>query len=222
MLVRGSGGGRVSVRQGPALMDVLSADGYRLSVTIIICTPWTESPSSCRLMIVLDPRLAEVWAQPLRLDPHADVSFLRLGGDSVLSVRLSSTREQLALSDVRAETTRDELAGIVRSQAASTTPVRELPATVTPWRDPTPSSTEFDLLPTAPGLLCRAAGRLGGALRVCPPLPRPRVWTARMPATSSPTPWRGWQPTSPRCVPRRPPTDDCQDLKDLHPQPPSS
>ncbi len=67
-----------------------------------------------------------IWAELLHKEPAQipnDRSFLRLGGDSVLAVRLSALIRQrlgvtLALSDVRVDTTLDDLAAVVEQRAA--------------------------------------------------------------------------------------------------------
>jgi len=108
--------------------------------------------------------LAAVWAELLHLDPAAvpdDVSFLRLGGDSVLAVRMSALVRKrlgvvLALADVRVETTLAELADLVAARAAGTTPARALPVTLTRRPDP---AAPFDLLPLQQGYF---VGQHGG------------------------------------------------------------
>ncbi len=69
--------------------------------------------------------IRDIWAELLQRDADLipdDRSFLRLGGDSVLSVRLSALIRQrmgiaLALSDVRVDTTIDDLATVVLQRA---------------------------------------------------------------------------------------------------------
>ncbi|MCW3818828.1 condensation domain-containing protein [Micromonospora sp. DR5-3] len=101
--------------------------------------------------------LAGIWAELLGVDPDAlprDVSFLRLGGDSVLAVRMSALVRrrlgvQLALSDVRVDTTFTELAALVASRAAGTTTGdRPLPVDLRRRADP---ATPFTLLPLQQG-----------------------------------------------------------------------
>ncbi|AQZ63379.1 Siderophore biosynthesis non-ribosomal peptide synthetase modules [[Actinomadura] parvosata subsp. kistnae] len=101
--------------------------------------------------------LAEIWSELLGLPPDEiphDVGFLRLGGDSVLAVRMSALVRKrlgvaLALSDVRVETTLDDLAELVRRHASGGAPAtRALPLTVTPRPDP---HAEFPLLPLQQG-----------------------------------------------------------------------
>ncbi|SEG82212.1 yersiniabactin nonribosomal peptide synthetase [Nonomuraea solani] len=101
--------------------------------------------------------LAEIWSELLGLPPGEiphDVGFLRLGGDSVLAVRMSALVRKrlgvaLALSDVRVETTLGDLAELVRRHASGDGPAtRALPLTVTPRPDP---HAEFALLPLQQG-----------------------------------------------------------------------
>ena len=66
-----------------------------------------------------------IWGELLHKDPTqipGDRSFLRLGGDSVLAVRLSALIRQrlgvsLALSDVRVDTTLDDLTKVIEQRA---------------------------------------------------------------------------------------------------------
>ncbi|MGP3955763.1 condensation domain-containing protein [Nonomuraea sp. 3N208] len=100
--------------------------------------------------------LAEIWSELLGLPPDEiphDVGFLRLGGDSVLAVRMSALVRKrlgvaLALSDVRVETTLGELAELVKRRASGEPAARALPITVTPRPD---SHAEFPLLPLQQG-----------------------------------------------------------------------
>ncbi|MGP3918486.1 phosphopantetheine-binding protein [Nonomuraea sp. 10N515B] len=100
--------------------------------------------------------LVEIWSALLGLPPDEiphDVGFLRLGGDSVLAVRMSALVRKrlgvtLALSDVRVETTLGELAELVRRRASGEPTPRALPITVTPRPDP---HAEFPLLPLQQG-----------------------------------------------------------------------
>ncbi|MEV4222127.1 condensation domain-containing protein [Nonomuraea sp. NPDC049725] len=100
--------------------------------------------------------LAEIWSELLVLPPEEipyDTGFLRLGGDSVLAVRMSALVRKrlgvaLALSDVRVDTTLNELAELVRRRAAGGPGPRALPITVTPRPDP---HAEFPLLPLQQG-----------------------------------------------------------------------
>jgi mycobactin phenyloxazoline synthetase len=108
--------------------------------------------------------LAAIWAELLDLEPGEvpdDVSFLRLGGDSVLSVRLSALIRkrmsvQLALSDVRVETTLRELADLVHRRASDAPVARALPGAIGPRPDP---HAEFALLPLQQGYF---VGQRGG------------------------------------------------------------
>ncbi|WP_240778099.1 phosphopantetheine-binding protein, partial [Nonomuraea basaltis] len=100
--------------------------------------------------------LVEIWSELLGLPPDEiphDVGFLRLGGDSVLAVRMSALVRKrlgvtLALSDVRVETTLGELAELVRRRSSGEPTARALPLTVTPRPDP---HAEFPLLPLQQG-----------------------------------------------------------------------
>ncbi|MGP4101277.1 phosphopantetheine-binding protein [Nonomuraea sp. KM90] len=100
--------------------------------------------------------LAEIWSELLGLPPGEiphDVGFLRLGGDSVLAVRMSALVRKrlgvaLALSDVRVETTLGDLAELVRRHTSGGSTTRALPLTVTPRPDP---HAEFPLLPLQQG-----------------------------------------------------------------------
>ncbi|KOX17319.1 condensation domain-containing protein [Nocardiopsis sp. NRRL B-16309] len=112
----------------------------------------------------VDTELADIWARLLDLDPEAitpDASFLRLGGDSVLAVRMAAlvrTRLSvvLALSDVTVEVTFGELADLVRRRATAPGEVRELPIDVVRRPDPTAS---FPLMPLQQGYF---VGQQGG------------------------------------------------------------
>ncbi|MGN9783276.1 phosphopantetheine-binding protein [Nonomuraea sp. ZG12] len=100
--------------------------------------------------------LAEIWSELLDLPPDEiphDVGFLRLGGDSVLAVRMSALVRKrlgvaLALSDVRVETTLGELTELVRRRSSGEPAARALPLKVTPRPDP---HAEFPLLPLQQG-----------------------------------------------------------------------
>jgi mycobactin phenyloxazoline synthetase len=95
--------------------------------------------------------LTAIWAELLALDPTdvpGDVSFLRLGGDSVLSVQLAARIRNrlgvvLALSDLSVETTLDDLCALVARRAASGPSPGTLPVTLQRRSDPT---APFDLL----------------------------------------------------------------------------
>ena len=107
---------------------------------------------------VADPReaLATLWAQLLHLDPDEitpDASFLRLGGDSVLAVRMSALIRKrlgivLALSDVRVETTLAELAELVSRRTSTTATSQALPVDLQRRADP---AAPFPLLPLQQG-----------------------------------------------------------------------
>ncbi|MGL5819319.1 MAG: condensation domain-containing protein [Phycicoccus sp.] len=101
--------------------------------------------------------LRTVWAELLALPPDevpAEVSFLRLGGDSVLAVRMSAMVRQrlgvdLALADVRVDTTLTDLAALVARRATSVAPQdRALPVDLTRRDDP---AAAFPLLPLQQG-----------------------------------------------------------------------
>ncbi|GAT67386.1 condensation protein [Planomonospora sphaerica] len=112
----------------------------------------TTAPHS----VNLEEELAAIWAELLGLTPDAvpaDVSFLRLGGDSVLTVRMSALVRRrlnvvLALSDVRVEITLNQLADLVRRRASDEPMTRTLPLQVTRRPDP---HAEFPLLPLQQG-----------------------------------------------------------------------
>ncbi|MGF1654376.1 MAG: condensation domain-containing protein [Actinomycetales bacterium] len=104
----------------------------------------------------LAAELAAIWAELLHLEAAEipeDRSFLLLGGDSVLSVRLSAlVRRRLSvrleLADVRVETTLGELAALVRRRASDAPAASDAPVAVTPRPDP---HAEFPLLPLQQG-----------------------------------------------------------------------
>lgn len=106
---------------------------------------------------VVRDQLVELWAELLHLHPHevvVDRSFLRLGGDSVLAVRMSAMVRQrlgvaLALSDVRVETTVNDLVALIERQAGEPGGApRSLPLNVE--RRPDPQSL-YPLLPLQQG-----------------------------------------------------------------------
>jgi acyl carrier protein len=98
--------------------------------------------------------LAEIWSELLGLDEvPPDSSFLNLGGDSVLAVRMSALVRRklgvaLALSDVRVEITLTDLADLVARRSAGGSSGRALPVEVTRRPDP---SAPFPLLPLQQG-----------------------------------------------------------------------
>ncbi|MGI8312329.1 condensation domain-containing protein [Saccharopolyspora hattusasensis] len=98
--------------------------------------------------------LAEIWSELLGLDEiPPDSSFLNLGGDSVLAVRMSAVVRRklgvaLALSDVRVEITLAELADLVARRSAGASSGRALPVEVTRRPDPV---APFPLLPLQQG-----------------------------------------------------------------------
>ncbi|TDQ50272.1 condensation domain-containing protein [Actinorugispora endophytica] len=108
--------------------------------------------------------LAGIWAELLDLDT-ADLtpgsSFLRLGGDSVLAVRMAALVRKrlsvvLALSDVTVEITLARLADLVRRRRTHTGAVRELPLEVSRRADP---AEPFPLMPLQQGYF---VGQQGG------------------------------------------------------------
>jgi acyl carrier protein len=103
----------------------------------------------------LDRELASIWAQLLDVDPATvgdDTPFLSLGGDSVLTVRMSALVRKrlgvvLALSDVRVEITLGELTDLVRRRSSGADG-RALPVEITRRADP---RAVFPLLPLQQG-----------------------------------------------------------------------
>jgi yersiniabactin nonribosomal peptide synthetase len=114
-----------------------------------------QSPTAGELGESIEAALAGIWSELLDLDPATiptDVGFLRLGGDSVLAVRMSALVRKrlgvmLALSDVRVETTLAELAEMVNRRAAGGA-ARALPVELTRRPDP---AAPFPLLPLQQG-----------------------------------------------------------------------
>ncbi|MFB4313928.1 phosphopantetheine-binding protein [Actinomadura sp. 21ATH] len=101
--------------------------------------------------------LAGIWSELLDLDPDAidpDASFLRLGGDSVLAVRMSALVRrrllvELALSDVTVEITLAALADLVaRRSAGDGHAGRALPVEIERRADP---AAPFPLMPLQQG-----------------------------------------------------------------------
>ncbi|MEV1142932.1 condensation domain-containing protein [Micromonospora sp. NPDC049799] len=100
--------------------------------------------------------LAEIWGELLDLDPDAvpaDVSFLRLGGDSVLAVRMSALVRrrlgvQLALTDVRVDTTLAELVALTSRRSSGGVSAAALPVQLRRRDDP---QAPFPLLPLQQG-----------------------------------------------------------------------
>ncbi len=99
--------------------------------------------------------LAQIWAELLDLDPEhipADATFLRLGGDSVLAVRVAALIRKrlgvaLGLSDVVVETTLDELNQLVERRSAGGT-TQALPVELRRRSDP---DAPLPLLPLQQG-----------------------------------------------------------------------
>jgi len=102
--------------------------------------------------------LREIWAELLDLeaaDVPLDSDFLRLGGDSVLAVRMAALVRRrvgvtLALTDVRVDTTLAQLHATIglRAAEADAGAERPLPVTVVPRPDP---AAPFPLLPLQQG-----------------------------------------------------------------------
>jgi acyl carrier protein len=100
--------------------------------------------------------LTEIWSELLDLEPAeipGDTSFLRLGGDSVLAVRMSALIRrrlavELALSDVTVEITLAELAGLVERRSTGGPVARALPVDIERRADP---AAPFPLMPLQQG-----------------------------------------------------------------------
>ncbi|GAA2625663.1 phosphopantetheine-binding protein [Actinomadura fulvescens] len=115
-------------------------------------TPLTESPAEPDVTAELNA----IWGELLGLDPAEiapDASFLRLGGDSVLAVRMSALVRkrlavELALSDVTVEITLAALADLVARRAAGGAAVRALPVEIRRRADP---EAAFPLMPLQQG-----------------------------------------------------------------------
>lgn len=109
-------------------------------------------------------RLAGIWAELLDLgdDPIGeDTTFLRVGGDSVLAVRMAALIRKrfgvvLALSDVGVESTLTQLTDLVRRRAATGAPARAVPVELRRRTDP---EAPFPLLPLQQGYF---VGQQGG------------------------------------------------------------
>lgn len=103
-------------------------------------------------------QVRDIWAELLHKDSEqipTDRSFLRLGGDSVLSVRLSALIRQrlgvtLALSDVRVDTTVDDVTAVVERRAGDVpdAAAQAIPSVVRRRADP---GEPFPLLPLQQG-----------------------------------------------------------------------
>ncbi|MEU4644742.1 phosphopantetheine-binding protein [Micromonospora sp. NPDC023814] len=110
------------------------------------------------------PTLTEIWSELLGVPSRTiepEVSFLRLGGDSVLAVRMAALIRKrlgvvLALADVGAESTVSELAGLVRRRSAGGTAARALPVDLRRRAD---KASPFALLPLQQGYF---VGQQGG------------------------------------------------------------
>ncbi|PSK66035.1 Phenyloxazoline synthase MbtB [Micromonospora sp. MH33] len=108
--------------------------------------------------------LAEIWSELLGIPAHTitpDASFLRLGGDSVLAVRMAALIRKrlgvvLALADVGAESTVAELTELIRRRSAGGTAARALPVELRRRLDKT---APFPLLPLQQGYF---VGQQGG------------------------------------------------------------
>lgn len=112
----------------------------------------------------VETELARIWAELLDVDPESiapDSSFLRLGGDSVLAVRMAALIRKrlsvvLALSDVTVEVTFGRLADLVRRRATTPGDVRDIPIDVVRRADP---AAPFPLMPLQQGYF---VGQQGG------------------------------------------------------------
>ncbi|WP_026314107.1 phosphopantetheine-binding protein [Actinomadura flavalba] len=105
----------------------------------------------------LESDLAAIWAELLDLDPASiapDATFLRLGGDSVLAVRMSALVRrrlavELALADVTVEISLAALTDLVRDRASGDgAGARALPVEIVRRPDP---SAPFPLMPLQQG-----------------------------------------------------------------------
>jgi mycobactin phenyloxazoline synthetase len=118
--------------------------------------PATTTSGQARTAAEVVPDLARIWAELLDLDPgtiDGDASFLRLGGDSVLAVRMSALIRkrlsvELALSDVTVEITLFALADIVARRGRDGTTTRALPVEIEHRADP---DAPFPLMPLQQG-----------------------------------------------------------------------
>ncbi|REE95063.1 phosphopantetheine-binding protein [Thermomonospora umbrina] len=107
-------------------------------------------------MTPVEEELSLIWGELLDLDPAeipSDASFLRLGGDSVLAVRLSALVRRrmavdLALSDVTVEITLGRLADLVATRSSGDGAGRALPVELERRPDP---SAPFPLMPLQQG-----------------------------------------------------------------------
>ncbi|RNG36061.1 condensation domain-containing protein [Streptomyces botrytidirepellens] len=105
-----------------------------------------------------------VWADVLEIDVAsvpADATFLSLGGDSVLTVRMAALIRKrlgvaLALSDVRVEHSAAHLAVLIHERSAGTGSLRPLPLELNRRDDP---EAPFPLLPLQQGYF---VGQQGG------------------------------------------------------------
>jgi acyl carrier protein len=118
--------------------------------------PSTATPTKARGSDEVARDLARIWAELLDLDPDAingDASFLRLGGDSVLAVRMSALIRkklsvELALSDVTVEITLSALADLVARRSRDGATTRTLPVEIERHADP---DAPFPLMPLQQG-----------------------------------------------------------------------
>jgi mycobactin phenyloxazoline synthetase len=118
-----------------------------------VTTPTTPPPTDATLDV-----LRQIWVELLDVeadDVPLDTDFLRLGGDSVLAVRMAALVRRrlgvtLALTDVRVDTTLAQLHATLglRAAEAETGAERALLVTVAPRPDPAAS---FPLLPLQQG-----------------------------------------------------------------------
>ncbi|GAA2400711.1 hypothetical protein GCM10010191_04880 [Actinomadura vinacea] len=118
--------------------------------------PSTDAPTKARGSDEVARVLARIWADLLDLDPDAidgNASFLRLGGDSVLAVRMSALIRkklsvELALSDVTVEITLSALTDIVTRRSRDGATARALPVEIEHRADP---DAPFPLMPLQQG-----------------------------------------------------------------------
>ncbi|MFI6785110.1 condensation domain-containing protein [Micromonospora sp. NPDC050276] len=113
-------------------------------------------PSGTKVPTELIDAVRGVWADVLDLDVTAvpaDASFLSLGGDSVLTVRMAALVRQrlgaaLALADVRVEHSAARLATLIQERGTATGGLRPLPLELKRRDDP---EAPFPLLPLQQG-----------------------------------------------------------------------
>ncbi|MFI7615809.1 phosphopantetheine-binding protein [Nonomuraea terrae] len=118
---------------------------------------FARSPHGPHDTSTVEAELSRIWGELLDLDPEtipADAAFLRLGGDSVLAVRMAAMVRkrmavELALADVTVEITLARLADAVRRRrTAGNEAARALPVEIERRADP---SAPFPLMPLQQG-----------------------------------------------------------------------